>query len=130
MVQTFSQCVLGSADDMDLDELLATKLVTFMMEHHNIIFQVPTKLRCQVDEHLSHLKRAQVSVFSTLTKNELMSCASIQKEVIAGGLLQLLSVVTPSHFLQHLRPPIFHVHQAVSVNHLLRKSSVILQSAV
>ncbi|XP_039869193.1 DEP domain-containing protein 1B [Simochromis diagramma] len=60
MVQMFSQCVLGSADDMDLDELLATKLVTFMMEHHNTIFQVPAKLRCQVEEHLSHLKRAQI----------------------------------------------------------------------
>ncbi|XP_038145100.1 DEP domain-containing protein 1B [Cyprinodon tularosa] len=60
MVQMFSPCVLGSADDMDLDELLATKLVTFMMEHHNIIFQVNTKLQCQVEEHLSHLKRAQI----------------------------------------------------------------------
>uniref|UniRef100_A0A3Q4GWB0 DEP domain containing 1B n=1 Tax=Neolamprologus brichardi TaxID=32507 RepID=A0A3Q4GWB0_NEOBR len=60
MVQMFSQCVLGSADDMDLDELLATKLVTYMMEHHNTIFQVPAKLRCQVEEHLSHLKRAQI----------------------------------------------------------------------
>lgn len=60
MVQTFSPCVLGSADEMDLDELLATKLVTFMMEHHGTIFQVPSKLRCQVDEHLSHLKRVQI----------------------------------------------------------------------
>lgn len=63
MVQMFSPCVLGSADEMDLDELLATKLVTFMMEHHSTIFQVPSKLRCQVDEHLSHLKRVQVSTF-------------------------------------------------------------------
>lgn len=63
MVQMFSPCVLGSADEMDLDELLATKLVTFMMEHHGTIFQVPSKLRCQVDEHLSHLKRVQVSTF-------------------------------------------------------------------
>lgn len=61
MVQTFSHCVLGSGDEMDLDELLATKLVTFMMEHHNTVFQVPSKLRRQVDEHLSHLKRVQVS---------------------------------------------------------------------
>ncbi|MEQ2185149.1 hypothetical protein GOODEAATRI_015233 [Goodea atripinnis] len=56
----FSHCVLGSPDDMDLDELLATKLVTFMMEHHNAVFQVNTRLRCQVEEHLSHLKRAQI----------------------------------------------------------------------
>ncbi|XP_007560536.1 PREDICTED: DEP domain-containing protein 1B isoform X2 [Poecilia mexicana] len=60
MVQMFSHCVLGSPDDMDLDELLATKLVTFMMEHHGAISQVNAKLRCQVEEHLSHLKRAQI----------------------------------------------------------------------
>ncbi|XP_072250877.1 DEP domain-containing protein 1B [Leuresthes tenuis] len=60
MVQMFSPCVLGSADDIDLDELLATKLVTFMMDHHNTIFQVNAKLRHQVEEHLSHLKRAQI----------------------------------------------------------------------
>nr|XP_057908779.1 DEP domain-containing protein 1B-like isoform X2 [Doryrhamphus excisus] len=60
MVQTFSHCVLGSVDEMDLDELLASKLVTFMMEHHATIFQVPGKLRCQVEEHLSYLKRVQI----------------------------------------------------------------------
>ncbi|XP_068616603.1 DEP domain-containing protein 1B [Brachionichthys hirsutus] len=60
MVQMFSHCVLGSVDEMELDELLATKLVTFMMEHHNTILQVPSKLRRQVDEHLSHLKRVQI----------------------------------------------------------------------
>lgn len=69
MVQMFSSCVLGSADDMDLDELFATKLVTFMMEHHNTIFQVNTKLRCQVEEHLSHLKRAQVRIIRQLQSN-------------------------------------------------------------
>lgn len=66
MVQMFSHCVLGSVDEMDLDELLATKLLTFMMEHHNTIFQVPPKLRRQVEEHLSHLKRVQVSILSVV----------------------------------------------------------------
>ncbi|XP_076006463.1 DEP domain-containing protein 1B-like [Genypterus blacodes] len=60
MVQMFSHCVLGSVEEMDLDELLATKLVTFMMEHHNTIFQVPSKLHNQVEEHLSHLRRVQI----------------------------------------------------------------------
>uniref|UniRef100_A0A674NDM8 DEP domain-containing protein 1B n=1 Tax=Takifugu rubripes TaxID=31033 RepID=A0A674NDM8_TAKRU len=60
MVQMFSHCVLGSGDEMDLDELLATKLVTFMMEHQSTIFLVPAKLRRQVEEHLSHLKRVQI----------------------------------------------------------------------
>ncbi|TNN02265.1 hypothetical protein fugu_009752 [Takifugu bimaculatus] len=60
MVQMFSHCVLGSGDEMDLDDLLATKLVTFMMEHQSTIFLVPAKLRRQVEEHLSHLKRVQI----------------------------------------------------------------------
>ncbi|XP_034031272.1 DEP domain-containing protein 1B [Thalassophryne amazonica] len=60
MVQMFSQCVLGSVDDMDLDELLATRLVTFMMEHQDTIFKVPSKLRFQVEEHLSHLRRVHI----------------------------------------------------------------------
>lgn len=73
MVQMFSHCVLGSVDEMDLDELLATKLVTFMMEHHNTIFQVPSKLHHQVEEHLSHLKRVQVSTLYVVPLPELLS---------------------------------------------------------
>ncbi|XP_020793134.1 DEP domain-containing protein 1B [Boleophthalmus pectinirostris] len=67
MIQMFSQCVLGSVDEMDLDELLSTKLVTFMMEHYNTIFQVPPKLRSQVEEHLSHLRRVQIKYAGTDT---------------------------------------------------------------
>lgn len=70
MVQMFSHCVLRSGDEMDLDELLATKLVTFMMEHHDTIFLVPAKLRRQVEEHLSHLKRVQVRAFSVSNDNK------------------------------------------------------------
>lgn len=70
MVQMFSHCVLRSGDEMDLDELLATKLVTFMMEHYETIFLVPAKLRRQVEEHLSHLKRVQVRTFSDSNDNE------------------------------------------------------------
>ncbi|XP_072317426.1 DEP domain-containing protein 1B [Eucyclogobius newberryi] len=67
MVQMFSQCVLGSVDEMDLDELLSTKLVIFMMERYNSIFQVPPKLRSQVEEHLSHLRRVQIKYAGTDT---------------------------------------------------------------
>ncbi|KAM4614963.1 DEP domain-containing protein 1B-like [Polymixia lowei] len=57
MVQMFSHCVLGSADEVDLDELLATKLVTFMLEHHDTVLQVPSKLHHHVEEHLFQLRR-------------------------------------------------------------------------
>ncbi|KAM6986018.1 DEP domain-containing protein 1B-like [Aplochiton taeniatus] len=60
MVQTFSRCILGSAEETDLDELLATKLVTFMMEQHEAVLRVPAGLHRHVDEHLSHLRRSQI----------------------------------------------------------------------
>uniref|UniRef100_A0A8C2FYD2 DEP domain containing 1B n=1 Tax=Cyprinus carpio TaxID=7962 RepID=A0A8C2FYD2_CYPCA len=59
MVQTFSRCILGSADEVDLDELLATKLVTFMIDNHDSVLKVPSNLRKSVEEHLSHIRRAQ-----------------------------------------------------------------------
>lgn len=82
MVQMFSHCVLGSVDEMDLDELLATKLVTFMMEHHNMIFQVPSKLHYQVEEHLSHLKRVQVSTFYATTVHKAVVHKAIHQRTI------------------------------------------------
>nr|XP_015221741.1 PREDICTED: DEP domain-containing protein 1B isoform X2 [Lepisosteus oculatus] len=59
MVQTFSRCILCSADEVDLDELLATKLVTFMMDHYEDILKVPNRLQKSVEEHLSQLQRVQ-----------------------------------------------------------------------
>ncbi|XP_062870262.1 DEP domain-containing protein 1B isoform X2 [Trichomycterus rosablanca] len=59
MVQTFSHCILCSPDEVDLDELLATKLVTFMMDNHEGVLKVPAELQRSVEEHLSHLRRAQ-----------------------------------------------------------------------
>ncbi|KAL0964984.1 hypothetical protein UPYG_G00275290 [Umbra pygmaea] len=60
MVQTFSGCILGSAEEVDLDELLATKLVTFMMEHHDRVLTVPSTLHRLVEDHLSQLRRVQI----------------------------------------------------------------------
>lgn len=93
MVQMFSHCVLGSVDEMDLDELFATKLVTFMMEHHNTIFQVPSKLRHQVEEHLSHLKRVQVSTLSEVTIHlEMSPCVPSQMKTMC----QIGSIILPN----------------------------------
>uniref|UniRef100_A0AAY4EV79 DEP domain-containing protein 1B n=1 Tax=Denticeps clupeoides TaxID=299321 RepID=A0AAY4EV79_9TELE len=59
MVQTFSRCVLSSSDEIDLDELLATKLVTFMMDNQESVLKVPSNLQRSVEDHISHLRRAQ-----------------------------------------------------------------------
>ncbi|CAB1319007.1 unnamed protein product [Coregonus sp. 'balchen'] len=73
MVQTFSRCILGSAEEVDLDELLATKLVTFMMEHHESVLRVPSSLHRHVEDHLSHLRRVQIKYAGADTDASLAS---------------------------------------------------------
>uniref|UniRef100_A0A8C8M3N5 DEP domain containing 1B n=1 Tax=Oncorhynchus tshawytscha TaxID=74940 RepID=A0A8C8M3N5_ONCTS len=79
MVQTFSRCILGSAEEVDLDELLATKLVTFMMEHHDSVLRVPSNLHRHVDDHLSHLRRVQIKYAGADTDASLVSPSYCRK---------------------------------------------------
>lgn len=60
LIQTFSRCVLRCAQEEDLDELLSTRLVSFLMDHQQEILQVPTYLQVAVRDHLEYLKMAQV----------------------------------------------------------------------
>ncbi|KAK1800824.1 hypothetical protein P4O66_006006, partial [Electrophorus voltai] len=85
MVQTFSRCILCSADEVDLDELLATKLVTFMMDNHESVLKVPVNLHRSVEEHLTHLRRAQIKYAGADTEFPVDSpphayCTLISKE--------------------------------------------------
>ncbi|XP_042662840.1 DEP domain-containing protein 1A isoform X1 [Tyto alba] len=59
MIQTFSRCVLCCAEEVDLDELLSTRLVSFLMDHQQEIFKVPTYLQVAVRDHIEHVKTAQ-----------------------------------------------------------------------
>lgn len=60
MIHTFSRCVLCCAEEVDLDELLAARLVSFLMDHHQEILQVPSYLQAAVERHLDYLKRGQI----------------------------------------------------------------------
>ncbi|NXL84769.1 DEP1A protein, partial [Alectura lathami] len=59
MIQTFSRCVLCCAEEVDLDEILSTRLVSFLMDHQQEIFKVPTYLQAAVQDHIEHMKTAQ-----------------------------------------------------------------------
>ncbi|NWH94547.1 DEP1A protein, partial [Aegithalos caudatus] len=59
LIQTFSRCVLRCAQEEDLEELLSTRLLSFLMDHQQEIFQVPTYLQAAVWEHLEYMKMAQ-----------------------------------------------------------------------
>ncbi|XP_051525744.1 DEP domain-containing protein 1A-like isoform X1 [Myxocyprinus asiaticus] len=56
LVQTFNRCVLSCEEVDDLDELLATRLLLFLMDHHQEVMQVPVYLRNAVEDHVSYLK--------------------------------------------------------------------------
>ncbi|KAF6108216.1 DEP domain containing 1 [Phyllostomus discolor] len=60
MIHTFSRCVLCCAEEVDLDELLAARLVSFLMDHHQEILQVPSYLQAAVEKHLDYFKRGHV----------------------------------------------------------------------
>ncbi|XP_067452264.1 DEP domain-containing protein 1A isoform X2 [Thunnus thynnus] len=62
MVHTFSGCVLGSAEECDLDELLATRLVSFLMDHQQSILSVPEFLLSAINDHVQYLRTVQVPV--------------------------------------------------------------------
>ncbi|NXS93798.1 DEP1A protein, partial [Jacana jacana] len=59
MIHTFSRCVLCCAEEVDLDELLSTRLVSFLMDHQQEIFKVPTYLQVAVRDHIEYMKMAQ-----------------------------------------------------------------------
>ncbi|CAH6777228.1 DEP domain-containing protein 1A isoform X1 [Phodopus roborovskii] len=60
MIHTFSRCVLCCAEEVDLDELLASRLVSFLMDHHQEILQVPTYLQTAVEKHLDYIRKGHV----------------------------------------------------------------------
>ncbi|XP_033007733.1 DEP domain-containing protein 1A isoform X3 [Lacerta agilis] len=60
MIQTFSRCILCCEEEVDLDELLAIRLVSFLMDHHGEILEVPIYLQVAVQEHLEILKTTQM----------------------------------------------------------------------
>lgn len=66
MIHTFSGCVLGSAVECDLDELLATRLVSFLMDHQQSILAVPQYLLHAISSHVQHLRSVQVHVGAAL----------------------------------------------------------------
>lgn len=55
MVQTFSRCVLSCEEEVDLDELLASRLLSFLIDHHQEVLQVPMYLRYAVEQHITYL---------------------------------------------------------------------------
>ncbi|XP_067845816.1 DEP domain-containing protein 1A-like isoform X2 [Heptranchias perlo] len=61
VVQTFSRCILRCEKEVDLDELLGTRLVSFILDHHQEILQVPPYLQNAVEDHINHLQKVQIS---------------------------------------------------------------------
>ncbi|KAM4722960.1 DEP domain-containing protein 1A [Rhinophrynus dorsalis] len=82
MIQTFSRCVLCCAEEVDLDELLATRLVSFLMDHHQDVLQVPCYLQTAVQDHIQYLQRTHAFQPKTLP----VADASALKDLTDGKL--------------------------------------------
>lgn len=74
MIHTFSGCVLGSAVECDLDELLATRLVSFLMDHQQSILSVPEYLLNAINSHVRYLRSVQVHTATVCALCILASC--------------------------------------------------------
>jgi len=60
MINTFYRCIICSPDESDYDELLAVRLVTFLMENAEAIMVVPHRLCTQVRDSLIDIQRDKV----------------------------------------------------------------------
>ena len=60
MINTFYRCIVCSADESDYDELLAVRLVTFLMENAEAVMVVPHELCVRVRDTLLDLQREKV----------------------------------------------------------------------
>ncbi|XP_067270208.1 DEP domain-containing protein 1A isoform X1 [Pseudorasbora parva] len=80
LVQTFSRCVLSCEEVDDLDELLATRLLSFLMDHHQEVLQVPVYLRNAVDDHVNYLKSLTTCPGSAVTMPTYSFCRQISTQ--------------------------------------------------
>lgn len=87
MIHTFSRCVLRCAEEVDLDELLAARLVSFLMDHQQEILQVPSYLQTAVEKHLDYLRKGHVCILSLkiLCISQLQVANSSQTSLIRKG---------------------------------------------
>ncbi|XP_015744469.1 DEP domain-containing protein 1A isoform X1 [Python bivittatus] len=59
MIQTFSRCIL-CCKEVDLDEWLAIRFVSFLMDHQQEILGIPTYLQVAVQDHIETLRTTQM----------------------------------------------------------------------
>ena len=87
MIHTFSRSVLRCAEEVDLDELLAARLVSFLMDHQQEILQGPSYLQAAVEKHLDYLRKGHVCIVSLkiLCINLLQVSNSSQTSLIKKG---------------------------------------------
>lgn len=60
VLQTFLRCIVNADSEADYDELLAIRLVMFLMDNHQEIFRVPCMVKTQVEERIIFLNREKI----------------------------------------------------------------------
>uniref|UniRef100_H2Z936 DEP domain-containing protein n=1 Tax=Ciona savignyi TaxID=51511 RepID=H2Z936_CIOSA len=60
LLHTFSRHILACFEEVYLDELLALKLVNFLIDHHKEVMQVPSALVNKVEEKLERMRKPTI----------------------------------------------------------------------
>ncbi|XP_006816189.1 DEP domain-containing protein 1B-like isoform X2 [Saccoglossus kowalevskii] len=78
VLQTFSRCILSCMQEVGLDEILAMRLVTYMMDNYIEILKVPEQLRNDVEQRIAYLRRGKIKYSDE--ENAYAYCEQVSKE--------------------------------------------------
>lgn len=61
LLETFYRSIISCQDEADMEDLLAMRIVSFLIDHGIDIMMVPKDLKSAVDEKLLHMSKTQVT---------------------------------------------------------------------
>ncbi|CAK8683233.1 unnamed protein product [Clavelina lepadiformis] len=78
LLHTFSRHILSCFEEVHLDELLAMRLVTFLIDHHAEVMKVPENIATEVDEKLKRIQRPVLRYTDGDNDGSFVECSQIQ----------------------------------------------------
>ena len=60
VLQTFYRCIMLCIDESCYDDQTAIQLVSFLMDHHEAIMAIPTRLKQNIENRITDMQRIQV----------------------------------------------------------------------
>ncbi|KAK3089623.1 hypothetical protein FSP39_005143 [Pinctada imbricata] len=78
LLETFSQCILSCQDELEMEDLLVMRIVSFLMDNHTHVMAVPADLKTTAEDKLTKSK-SQI-VYSLDDPSSIHYCKQVTKE--------------------------------------------------